>query len=160
LASKSEPLPSSHPGKTNVSTPGNADTSADANPVNASPDWEYYPTSKKDSSKDFAKSTGTIAGPSQAKAVPASAKPPPPPSASSVAVPKGSYVLQVAALRTDADALAVANDLRKKRFPAFVQAPQGDKYYRVQVGPYTDPKAVQAAKKGLESAGFKAIIKH
>ncbi len=75
-------------------------------------------------------------------------------------VAKGSYLLQVAALRTDSDATAVANDLRKKKFPAFVQTPQADKYYRVQVGPYTDQKAMQAAKKGLESAGFKAIIKH
>jgi cell division protein FtsN len=41
-----------------------------------------------------------------------------------------------------------------------VQPPQGDKYYRVQVGPYADQKAMQVAKKGLESAGFKAIIKH
>jgi cell division septation protein DedD len=68
--------------------------------------------------------------------------------------------LQVAALRTESDALSVASDLRKKKFPAFVQTPQGDKFYRVQVGPYTDQKAVQAAKKGLETAGFKAIIKH
>jgi cell division septation protein DedD len=68
--------------------------------------------------------------------------------------------LQVVALRTESDAVSVANDLRKKKFPAFVQAPQGDKYYRVQVGPYSDQKAMQAAKKGLETAGFKAIIKH
>jgi cell division septation protein DedD len=54
----------------------------------------------------------------------------------------------------------VANELRRKKFPAFVQSPQGDKYYRVQVGPYMDEKAMQAAKKGLETAGFKAIIKH
>jgi cell division septation protein DedD len=68
--------------------------------------------------------------------------------------------LQVVALRTESDAVSVANELRKKRFPAFVQAPQGDKYYRVQVGPYADLKAMQTAKKGLETAGFKAIIKH
>jgi len=66
----------------------------------------------------------------------------------------------VAALRVESEAIAVANDLRKKKFPAFVQTPQGDKYYRVQVGPYTDQKAMQAAKKGLETAGFKAITKH
>jgi cell division septation protein DedD len=69
-------------------------------------------------------------------------------------------LLQVAALRTDSDAISVANELRRKKFPAFVQSPQGDKFYRVQVGPYMDEKAMQAAKKGLETAGFKAIIKH
>jgi cell division septation protein DedD len=94
------------------------------------------------------------------KAIPASAKTSPRAAGPAPSVSKGSYVLQVAALRTDADAMAVANDLRKKKFPAFVLAPQGDKYYRVQVGPYTDEKSVQGAKKGLESAGFKAIIKH
>jgi cell division septation protein DedD len=63
-------------------------------------------------------------------------------------------------VRSEADAVSLAGELRKKKFPAFVQAPQGDKYYRVQVGPYTDQKAMQTAKKGLETSGFKAIIKH
>ncbi len=35
-----------------------------------------------------------------------------------------------------------------------------DKYYHVQVGPYADPKAADAARKGLQGAGFKAIVKH
>jgi cell division septation protein DedD len=68
--------------------------------------------------------------------------------------------LQVAAVRSEADAVSLATELRKKRFSAFVQTPQGDKYYRVQVGPYSDQKALQTAKKGLEASGFKAIIKH
>lgn len=75
-------------------------------------------------------------------------------------IPGGSYTLQVAALRRQADALALANSLQKKKFPAFVLTPQGDKYFRVQVGPYPEQKAAEAAKKGLESAGFKAIVKH
>ena len=54
----------------------------------------------------------------------------------------------------------LATALQKKKFPAFVVSPQADKYYRVQVGPYADPKAADAAKKGLEDAGFKAIVKH
>jgi len=56
--------------------------------------------------------------------------------------------------------LELATRLQKKKFPAFVLSPQGDKYYRVQVGPYADPKAADAARKGLEGAGFKAIVKH
>jgi cell division septation protein DedD len=74
--------------------------------------------------------------------------------------PTGSYTLQVAALRKEADAHAVAASLVKKKFPAFVVAPGSDKYFHVQVGPYSDPKSAEAAKKGLESAGFKAIVKH
>jgi DedD protein len=75
-------------------------------------------------------------------------------------IPGGSYVLQVAALTKESDALSLAASLQKKKFPAYVLSPQTDKYYRVQVGPYTDQKAADAAKKGLEGAGFKAIVKH
>src|SRR6202158_615933 len=73
---------------------------------------------------------------------------------------KGSYVLQVAALTKENDALALANTLQKKGFPAMVLSPQANKFYRVQVGPYADPKAADIAKKGLEDTGFKAIVKH
>jgi cell division septation protein DedD len=75
-------------------------------------------------------------------------------------VPAGAYVLQVAAMRQSVDANAVATSLKTKRFPAFVVNPTTDKYYHVQVGPYHDLKSADAAKKGLESAGFKAIVKH
>ncbi len=75
-------------------------------------------------------------------------------------IPRGSYTVQVAALRKESDALTLATGLQKKKFPAFVSAPQGDKYYHVRVGPYTDQKSADAAKKGLENAGFKAIVKH
>jgi DedD protein len=74
--------------------------------------------------------------------------------------PAGTYNLQVAALRKEADAHAVASSLLKKKFPAFVVSPTSDKYFHVQVGPYSDSKSAEAAKKGLESAGFKAIVKH
>ena len=76
------------------------------------------------------------------------------------AIPSGAYTLQVAALRRESDALSLASHLQKKKFPAFVVSPQGDKYYRVQVGPYSDQKSADAARKGLEGAGFKAIVKH
>jgi len=72
----------------------------------------------------------------------------------------GAYILQVAALNKEADALGLATQLQEKKFPAFVLSPQTDKYYRVQVGPYADQKAADAARKGLEGAGFKAFVKH
>jgi cell division septation protein DedD len=75
------------------------------------------------------------------------------------AIPGGAIVLQVAALTKEADALALAESLQKKGFPAFVLAPGADHFYRVQVGPYPDAKAGTAAQKGLEKAGFKAIVK-
>ncbi len=75
-------------------------------------------------------------------------------------IPGGAYTLQVAAVTKEADALELASRLQHKKFPAFVLSPRGDKYYRVQVGPYADQKNADAARKGLESAGFKAIVKH
>jgi DedD protein len=76
-------------------------------------------------------------------------------------VPKSGIVLQVAALRHQSDALAMAGLLQQKRFPSFVAAPVGgDDLYRVQVGPYTDEHAADAAKAALDRDGFKAIIKH
>lgn len=98
-----------------------------------------------------------------ARTVPAAAHPvaaKPSRSLNAPLIPGGSYTLQVAALRRQADALALANSLQKKKFPAFVLTPQGDRYFRVQVGPYPEQKAAEAAKKGLEGAGFKAIVKH
>jgi cell division septation protein DedD len=80
--------------------------------------------------------------------------------AAAQAIPAGSYTLQVAAMRRESDAMTLAAHLQRQKFPAFVSSPQGDKYFRVQVGPYSDQKSAEAAKKGLEGAGFKAIVKH
>jgi cell division septation protein DedD len=76
-------------------------------------------------------------------------------------IPSGAYVIQVAALLKQDDALAIASGLQKKHYAVYVQTPQKDKYYRVQVGPFKDQKSADAAKKGLEGEGFKAFyVKH
>ncbi len=76
-------------------------------------------------------------------------------------IPSGALLLQVAACSRQEDALNIASSLQKKQFTAFVQTPQKDKLYRVQVGPFRDQKSADAAKKGLEGAGFKAFfVKH
>jgi DedD protein len=72
---------------------------------------------------------------------------------------KNAIVLQLAALRRQGDALALADELQQKRFPAFVVTPTSDPYYRVQVGPYPNESAAEAAKRALDHQGFKAIIK-
>ncbi len=74
-------------------------------------------------------------------------------------IPAGATVLQVAALVREADALALAQALQQKKFPAFVLTPGDDHFYRVQVGPYADAKSANAARQGLESQGFKSIIR-
>lgn len=73
---------------------------------------------------------------------------------------RGAFVLQLAAVSKETDAVGLADALQQKHFPAFVLAPAGDPLYRVQVGPYADQAAAQRAKDSLDHAGFKAIIKH
>lgn len=74
-------------------------------------------------------------------------------------IPRGAIVLQVAALTRDADALALADALQQKHYPAFVLAPSADNFYRVQVGPYADNRSAELAKRALEREGFKTILK-
>lgn len=72
---------------------------------------------------------------------------------------KSAIVLQIAALRHQGDALALADVLQQKRFPSFVVTPTTDAFYRVQVGPYSSEAAAETAKRELDHQGIKAIIK-
>ena len=138
-----------------------------AAPANSDPDFYHAGDSNKPDDRlkpVAAPSTNLPATPAVGKSG-NSAKQQPGPISRTIGVaplsPGGGICLQVMALTKEADAMAVANSLRKKNFPTFVQSPQGDKYYHVLVGPYADQKAVDNARKGLEVAGFKkAIEKH
>ena len=155
--------PSVKQGKSPVSTPDTAVPSADTGTTPPNSEWEFYRAGEKKAANDHLR-PAPAAQSAPPKAIATSAKTSAMPAATArtapSSIPKGSYLLQVAAVRSEADAVSLAGELRRKKFPAFVQTPQGDKYYRVQVGPYNDQKAVQNAKKGLEASGFKAIIKH
>ena len=74
-------------------------------------------------------------------------------------IPHGSTVLQVAAVVRQADAVALAQTLQKKKFPAFVTPPDADHFYRVQVGPYVDAQLANGARQKLEEQGFKILVK-
>jgi cell division septation protein DedD len=74
-------------------------------------------------------------------------------------IPKGTIMLQVAAVLHQDDALALAQALQQKKFPAVVLTPGADKLYRVQVGPYPDNPSASNARQQLEANGFKSIIK-
>jgi DedD protein len=134
----------------------------------AKSDWEFYHAGDSNKTDDRLKPVAAPSmNPSTTPAVGKSGNPAkPPPSAISKTIgpapvsTAGGTNLQVAALTKESDAMALANTLRKKNFPTFVQSPQGDKYYHVLVGPYADQKAIDNARKGLEVAGFKAIVKH
>ena len=127
-------------------------TTTDAQPNS---DWTFYNAGKSTAPDDTLKPAASAARPMNTALKARPNKP-----VSSSAIPAGAYTLQVAALRRESDASGLASHLKKKNFPAFVIRPQGDKYYRVQVGPYSDQKSAETARKGLEGAGFKAIVKH
>jgi DedD protein len=71
----------------------------------------------------------------------------------------GAIVLQIAAMKREGDALALADAIQQKKFPSFVVTPGSDNLYHVQVGPYADLQSAESAKHALEQSGFKAIIK-
>lgn len=145
--------------------PNDAETAPAPVSAPANGEWDFY-TKKTDMHLEPAPKPSTpavspavAASPTKtalaegAKAVPASSRFQPP------KMLKGAVVLQIAALRRQSDALAMADALQQKRFPAFVVTPARDNLYRVQVGPYPDERAAESARSALDRAGFKAIIK-
>jgi cell division septation protein DedD len=135
----------------------------------SSSDWEFYHAGEKGKTDDRLKPAPSASSPQLQQTSPVFVKSPtpqPPASSnraktpSSAAIQGNVYSLQVAALNHEGDAIELARLLQRKKFPAYVLSPHGDKYYRVQVGPYADLKAADVARKGLEGAGFKAFVKH
>jgi cell division septation protein DedD len=157
-----KPEPVSKRASNKVPSDSPTDTAA---PPNS--DWEFYHAGDNRKTEDHLKPVAPATAPAQ-KSVPVLVRTTAPPRTASgpsktlnaPIIPFGAYTLQVAALTKETDALELATRLQKKKFPAFVLSPRGDKYYRVQVGPYADQKSADAARKGLEGAGFKAIVKH
>jgi DedD protein len=142
--------------------------SEDAQVPKKSSDFDFYHSADPQASADHlqpAPKSLKAPAPSAAspKPVPASSKPATPVKLSGGTdgplIPKGAIMLQVAAVMHQDDALALAQALQQKKFPAFVIPPGADKYYRVQVGPYSDNQAASNARKDLEAKGFKSIIK-
>lgn len=100
--------------------------------------------------------TATVPAPVPAQTTPAKLRE----TTTSSKVAKGSIVLQVAALTHPSDATWMVSVLQKKHFHAFVVGPlRGDALYHVQVGPYPDEHAAEAARTALDHDGFKVIIK-
>ena len=73
--------------------------------------------------------------------------------------PRGTVVLEVAAVPRESEAMAVVEALRKKNFPAILLMPDPDRYYRVQVGPFADTRSATIAMRKLEKEGFKPTIR-
>src|SRR5215467_11414012 len=166
------------PGKPEVRTPSKPEVAskrtnktAPAEPpaktaAPASSEWEFYHAGEKGKADDRLKPDAS--SPQLQQSAPVLVKSSPvsrsannsaSKASKNVSTPSSGYSLQVAAMNKEVDALELAKVLQKKKFPAYVLSPHGDKYYRVQVGPYADLKGADLARKGLEDAGFKAFVK-
>jgi DedD protein len=129
-------------------------------------DWDFYhsadpqPASEHLEAPPKPAAAKPAAAPKPASAPSKAAKPEKGSSANQIPLAqKGAIMLQVAAVLHQDDALALAQALQQKKFPAIVVPPSADKYYRVQVGPYADNQAATKARQDLEDKGFKSIIK-
>jgi len=126
-------------------------------------DWDFYHSADPQAAADHLQPPSksvTASAPKPNVATPKTAKPAKPSGGTDgPLIPKGAIMLQVAAVLHQDDALALAQALQQKKFPAFVITPGADKLYRVQVGPYADNQAASAARQQLEAKGFKSIIK-
>jgi DedD protein len=142
--------------------------SEDAQVPKKNSDWDFYHSADPQAGADHLQpppkaviaSAPPGAAPKPAIAPPKPAKPAKPSGGTDgPLIPKGAIMLQVAAVLHQDDALALAQALQQKKFPAFVITPGADKLYRVQVGPYADNQAASIARQQLEAKGFKSIIK-
>jgi DedD protein len=161
--------PNSVPGKANEKSlrgGRGASGGSTAKSDNPTPDWSFYRSAEPErpaeplgaSPKSLVPSRGFNSGAgkagSQLDSPRLNMK-----SVSPPIIPSGATVLQIAAMARQADAVSLAQALQQKKFPAFVLPPGADRYYRVQVGPYTDAKSADLARQKLESQGFKAITR-
>ena len=167
----SEPDVAPKPEAAPKQTPEAPPTASESDPATANnnSDWEFYGSNKPAKREPHlepapnAPAASTASKTVNAKARVEPATPAPATTRTSKTatnaplIPNGALVLQVAALTKQDDALSIASSLQKKRYAAFVQTPQKDKFYRVQVGPFKDKKTADLVKKGLESEGFKAF---
>jgi DedD protein len=80
--------------------------------------------------------------------------------AATAAPSSAGYYVQVAAVSRQEDAEALVEALKKKQYPAFsANNATADKFYHVQVGPYTDMKDAEAMRARLIGDGYNPIVK-
>lgn len=88
--------------------------------------------------------TAAVAAPVDAVAAPAGA---------------GGIVVQVAAVSHQQDAELLVNALRAKGYPVSAHTEPQDKFFHIQVGPFTSRKDADVAKQRLLADGYQPIVK-
>jgi DedD protein len=129
----------------------------DANPqlTPASSDTNSSAAAGQPASSPAASSSGTSSPATQTQPSP-TANPPDP----MAVLPAVDYFVQVAAVTKQEDADSLVDALKKKQYPAFVATNStADKYFRVQVGPFTDIKDAEAMRTRLINDGYNPIVK-
>lgn len=69
------------------------------------------------------------------------------------------FILQVGAMTHQGNADALAENLQKNKFPAFVFHRGSDPFYRVAVGPFSDKQSPVKTKGELEKRGLKPFLR-
>ncbi|HEX4309935.1 MAG TPA: SPOR domain-containing protein [Acidobacteriaceae bacterium] len=74
-------------------------------------------------------------------------------------IPGHPIMVQIAAVSRQEDAEVLAGALRKRGFNPTVRPGTSDKFFHVQVGPFTDKTQADAMKQHLLADGYNAIVK-
>jgi cell division septation protein DedD len=165
-----DPPPAAPVAKSKAKSKAKADNE-DAAPPPAGSDWDFYHSADAKTTEDHLQpppvknvsAKQPVDAPKPAAAAKTARQDKAPAPLDAPLIPKGKIMLQVAAVTSEGDALALAQALQQKKFSAFVippsKSPGSDKFYRIQVGPYADSKSASAARQDLEAKGFKSIVK-
>jgi cell division septation protein DedD len=74
-------------------------------------------------------------------------------------LPTAGYSVQVAAVSKQEDAVSLVDALKKKQYPASANTSSADKFFHVQVGPFSDIKEAETMRARLISDGYNPILK-
>ena len=123
---------------------------AAAEPIEEKPELTFFNSVEKEK-------PGPALEPVPDPPAPREAPPKPEPS-----VPSNSINYQVGAVKKSRDADKLLGEVKKKGFKAFILAPpprDKNPFFRVQVGPFSDATEAESARKSLEAAGYKPILR-
>ena len=74
--------------------------------------------------------------------------------------PSKTFFVQVAAVRSEVEALAWFELLGQRKLPVFARKSSVDGFYRVLVGPYPDEDSARITPRELERSGYESFIRH
>ncbi len=131
--------------------------SANCPPAGSGPDSTFYDSVNKPANSQTQTTGNTSTQPTTSSSSTASTASTTTPEVKNAS--PGSFIVQVAAVSKQEDAEILVAALRKKQYPVFLSSGGGDALFRVQVGPYTDPKEAESMRARLAGEGYNPIVK-